>query len=134
MSIPIPAHMQKTTALDFDKHAKDTFTLTDYVLEKVLDNIILVQYVDTPDSDNTTVLRKGILVPIDHTTSAWRIGKIILAGPDCKNVKQGDFVCFPNDKGIPASNVDVKGLGKVKSSIFLDETRIFGVCSPAKEE
>jgi len=94
MSIPIPTHMQKTTALDFDKHAKDTFTLTDYVLEKVLDNIILVQYVDTPDSDNTTVLRKGILVPIDHTTSAWRIGKIILAGPDCKNVKEGDFVCF----------------------------------------
>jgi len=78
MSIPIPSHMQKTTALDFDKHAKDTFTLTDYVLDKVLDNIILVQYVDTPDSDNTTVLRKGILVPINHTTSAWRIGKIIL--------------------------------------------------------
>jgi hypothetical protein len=125
--------MQKTSALNFDKHASDTFTLIDdFVLDKVLDNIILVRYVDTPDS-NQTVMRNGILVPIDHTKAAWRIGQIILAGPDCKNVKIDDYVCFPNDKGIPVSNVVVKGLGKIKQSIFLDETRIFGVCSKAEQ-
>ena len=78
-------------------------------------------------------MRNDILVPIDHTKAAWRIGQIILAGPDCKNVKVDDFVCFPNDKGIPVSNVVVKGLGKIKQSIFLDETRIFGVCSRAEQ-
>jgi len=132
-NVPVPVHMQKTSALNFEKHASDTFTLIDdFELDKVLDNIILVRYVDTPDS-NQTVMRNGILVPIDHTKAAWRIGQIILAGPDCKNVKVDDFVCFPNDKGIPVSNVVVKGLGKIKQSIFLDETRIFGVCSRAKQ-
>lgn len=132
-NVPVPVHMQKTSALNFEKHASDTFTLVDdFELDKVLDNIILVRYVDTPDS-NQTVMRNGILVPIDHTKAAWRIGQIILAGPDCKNVKVDDFVCFPNDKGIPVSNVVVKGLGKIKQSIFLDETRIFGVCSRAEQ-
>lgn len=132
-NVPVPVHMQKTSALNFEKHASDTFTLIDdFELDKVLDNIILVRYVDTPDS-NQTVMRNGILVPIDHTKAAWRIGQIILAGPDCKNVKVDDFVCFPNDKGIPVSNVVVKGLGKIKQSIFLDETRIFGVCSRAEQ-
>ena len=132
-NVPIPVHMQRTSALNFDKHASDTFTLIDdFVLENVLDNIILVRYIDTPDS-NQTVMRNGILVPIDHTKAAWRIGQIILAGPGCKFLKIGDFVCFPNDKGIPVSNVAVKGIGKIKQSIFLDETRIFGVCSKAEE-
>jgi hypothetical protein len=132
-NVPVPVHMQKTSALNFDKHASDTFTLIDdFELDKVLDNIILVRYVDTPDS-NQTVMRNGILVPIDHTKAAWRIGQIILAGPDCKNVKVDDYVCFPNDKGIPVSNVVVRGLGKIKQSIFLDETRIFGVCSKAEQ-
>lgn len=132
-NVPVPVHMQRTSALNFEKHASDTFTLVDdFELDKVLDNIILVRYVDTPDS-NQTVMRNGILVPIDHTKAAWRIGQIILAGPDCKNVKVDDYVCFPNDKGIPVSNVVVKGLGKIKQSIFLDETRIFGVCSRAEQ-
>jgi hypothetical protein len=132
-NVPVPVHMQRTSALNFDKHASDTFTLIDdFELDKVLDNIILVRYVDTPDS-NQTVMRNGILVPIDHTKAAWRIGQIILAGSECKNVKVDDYVCFPNDKGIPVSNVVVKGLGKIKQSIFLDETRIFGVCSRAEQ-
>ena len=132
-NVPVLVHMQKTNALNFDKHASDTFTLVDdFVLDKVLDNIILVKYVDTPDS-NQTIMRNGLLVPIDHTKAAWRIGQIILAGPDCKNVKIGDYVCFPNDKGIPVSNVAVKDIGKIKQSIFLDETRIFGVCSKAEQ-
>ena len=131
-NVPVPVHMQRTSALNFDKHASDTFTLIDdFELDKVLDNIILVRYVDTPDS-NQTVMRNGILVPIDHTKAAWRMGQVVLAGPDCKNLKVDDYVCFPNDKGIPVSNVVVKGVGKIKQSIFLDESRIFGVCSKAE--
>lgn len=73
-NVPVPVHMQRTSALNFEKHASDTFTLIDdFELDKVLDNIILVRYVDTPDS-NQTVMRNGILVPIDHTKAAWRIG------------------------------------------------------------
>jgi hypothetical protein len=132
-NVPVPVHMQRTSALNFDKHARDTFTLIDdFELDKVLDNIILVRYVDTPDS-NQTVMRNGILVPIDHTKAAWRMGQVVLAGPDCKNLKVDDYVCFPNDKGIPVSNVVVKGVGKIKQSIFLDESRIFGVCSRAEQ-
>ena len=135
-NVPVPVHMQKTSALNFDKHANDTFTLSsDYILDKVLDNIILVKFVDTPD-DNQTIMRNGLLVPIDHTKAAWRIGQVVLAGPDCKHLKPGDFVCFPNDKGIPCSNIAVRKDEEVltiKKCIFLDESRIFGVCSAAPQ-
>jgi hypothetical protein len=55
----------------------------------------------------------------------WRIAKVILAGPDCKTVTEGDIIVFPNDKGIQVSN-----LNDYKNVVFLNESRIFGVCEP----
>jgi co-chaperonin GroES (HSP10) len=53
----------------------------------------------------------------------WRVGKVILAGPNCKTVKEGDYIVFPNDKGIQAANIN-----DLKNIVFLSENRIFGVC------
>tara|TARA_R100000808_G_scaffold15544_1_gene35832 strand:+ start:5961 stop:6443 length:483 start_codon:yes stop_codon:yes gene_type:complete len=117
--------------IDLDQYTNDTFTLLGYKLSKVLDNIILVQYVDLADETGDTVLRNGIAIPLAHVEKAWRIGKVILAGPTCKHVAVDDYVCFPSDKGIPCSNLDVEGFGILRDSVFLDEARIFGVCKPA---
>ena len=116
--------------IDLDDYTNDTFTLLGYKLSDVLDNILLVQYVDLADETGQTVMRNGIAIPLAHVEKAWRIGRIVLAGPNCKHVKVGDHVCFPSDKGIPCSNLDVEGVGVVKDSVFLDENRIFGVCKP----
>lgn len=109
---------------DLDAYNTESFHLADYKLTKVLDDILLVQYVDASD-DGRTIMRNGIAVPIDIAKYTWRIGKVILAGNQCKTVAVGDYVVFPNDKGIRASNIN--GLRNV---VFLNEIRIFGVCEP----
>ncbi len=97
-----------------------------------MDDVILVQYTDqTPDG--STILRRGIHIPVNADTKAWRIGKVILAGPNCKLVKQHDYVIFPNNLGIPISNLDVEGFGTLETGLFLNEQRIFGIASIPKD-
>jgi len=107
--------------------------LDDYAIEKTLDTILLVEFADTAQSGEMT--RNGIVIPIGQMTSKpWRLGKIIIAGTKCEQVKVGDYITFPNDKGIPVSNIKVKAGGEIltiKQAIFLDENRIFGVCVKA---
>ena len=98
--------------------------LIDWHLDKVLDDILMCQYVDVNDA-GTEVKRGSIWVPINTVHFAWRVAKVLLAGPNCKTVKQGDHIIFPNDKGIQVNN-----LNGLKNSVFLNESRIFGVCSP----
>jgi hypothetical protein len=116
--------------IDLDRYTNDAFTLLGFKLSTVLDDIILVQYADLADDTGDTVMRNGIAIPLAMVAKAWRIGLVVLAGPNCKHVKSKDYVCFPNDKGIPCSNLDVDGVGILKDAVFLNENRIFGVCKP----
>ena len=115
--------------IDLDTYSNDNFTLFGFKLSQVLDDIILVQYADTDDGGKS-VLRGGIVIPLAHVERAWRIGKVVLAGPKCEHVKVNDFICFPSDKGIPCSNLDVDEIGVLKEATFLNEGRIFGICKP----
>lgn len=110
----------------------ENFNLFGYELAHVLDDIILVKYVDCND-EGTEILKDGVWVPINTSTFTWRIGEVLLAGPNCDLVKVGDHVCFPNDKGIAVGNLEIAEHGKVKNSCFLNEDRIFGVCHPKGE-
>jgi hypothetical protein len=93
-------------------------------LTKVLDDILMCQYIDT-NENGTEVKRGSLYVPINVTTFAWRLAKVILAGPKCSTVKEGDVIMFPNDKGLQVAN-----LNNMKNIVFLNENRIFGVCEP----
>ena len=53
----------------------------------------------------------------------------MLIGPNAKTVKVGDFVCFPNNMGVPIANIQIENYGNLKKGIFLNEQRIFGICS-----
>lgn len=110
----------------------ENFNLFGYELTHVLDDIILVKYVDCND-EGTEILKNGVWVPINTSTFTWRIGEVLLAGPNCTLVKAGDHVCFPNDKGIAVGNLEIATQGKIKNSCFLNEDRIFGVCQPKSE-
>lgn len=110
----------------------ENFNLFGYELSNVLDDIILVKYVDCND-EGTEILKNGVWVPVNTSTFTWRIGVVLLAGPNCGLVKVGDHVCFPNDKGIAVGNLEVAEHGKVKNSCFLNEDRIFGICNPKSE-
>lgn len=122
----------KKSLIDLEQHTSDQFTLLGYKLANVFDDIILTQYVDTDSSDHVT--RGGVIVPLNAETKAWRLGRVLLVGPNCQYTEVGDIVCFPNDKGIPVSNIDVEGVGVVKNGMFLNEQRLFGICKPTDEE
>lgn len=121
-------------AVQLDKYASsENFNLFGYELTTVLDDIILVKYVDCND-DGTEILKNGVWVPINVNTYAWRLGEVLLAGPNCQLVKTGDVVCFPNDRGIQVGNLEVEDQGKIKNSCFLNEERIFGICKAKSDD
>jgi len=110
--------------VQLDLYKGSSLELIDWNLDKVLDDILMCQYVDV-NEDGTEVKRGSIWVPINTVHFAWRVAKVLLAGPKCQTVREGDHIIFPNDKGIQVTN-----LNGLKNIVFLNESRIFGVCSP----
>jgi len=124
----------KRSLIDLDTYQNDTFSLLGYKLKTVLDDILLVQYVDL-SNDGKSIMRNGILIPLAQVQRTWRIARVVLKGPLCKYTNVGDYICFPDDKGIKVDNISVKGFeGSVRDCVFLNEARIFGVCDPEEIE
>lgn len=114
--------------VQLDNYIGNEFNLDGWNLTKVLDDILMCQYIDVND-DGTEIKRGSIWVPINTVNFTWRLARVVLAGPDCKTVKEGDVVVFPNDKGISVANMN-----NLKHVVFLNEGRIFGVCESETEE
>jgi hypothetical protein len=127
---PVPKSL-----IDFSSLPKNSFNSVfyGYNLKNVLDDILLCTFVDETE-DGTSIVRNGLHVPVNTDTKAWRIGEVILAGPNVKYAKVGDYVCFPNNLGVPVANIDVESYGTLKKGIFLNEQRIFGICSLRKDD
>ena len=107
---------------------KDIPLPEDYEIVELLSNVISVEYVDVA-SDGKSIMRNGIILPnqvIDNR--AWRVAKVKLAGPACKQVKVGDIIIFPGDRGLQSIQRNGKML------VFLSEERIFGICRPIEKE
>lgn len=116
----------------FTTNSFDSF-FNGYQLCHVLDDIILVKYVDEGNNNNE-IIRGGIVVPVNADSQAWRIGEVVLAGKSCQLVERGDHICFPNNLGINIANIEVEGYGTLKSGHFINEQRIFGVVKPMEKE
>ena len=107
---------------------KDIPLPEDYEIVELLSSVISVEYVDV-SPDGKSIMRNGIILPnqvVDHR--AWRVAKVTLAGPACKQVKVGDIVIFPGDRGLQSIQKNGKML------VFLSEDRIFGICKPITKE
>lgn len=115
--------------IDLSSHSEGDFGLDDLELAVVLDDILLVEYIDTT-ADQDGIVRNGIYIPTNTLTKAWRKAKVILAGPRVQYTNVGDIVVFPNNLGITVSNLDISNYGKIKGGVFLNESRIFGICKP----
>jgi hypothetical protein len=127
--IPRPPQEDKIAGkVQLDNYLGSDINLTGWKLSKVLDDILMCQYIDV-NEDGTEVKRGNLWVPINAVNFTWRLARVLLAGPDCKTVKQGDVVIFPNDKGIQVAN-----LNGYKHIVFLNESRIFGVCESLKKD
>lgn len=103
---------------------KDLPLPEDYEITELLSNVIAAEYADVAE-DGKSIMRNGIILPaqvVDHR--AWRVARVTLAGPECKQVKKGDIVIFPGDRGLQSLQRNGKMI------IFLSEERIFGICKP----
>jgi len=123
------ANSNEAGLIDLKSYENDVFSIFGYKLNALFDDVLLATFVDLSESGDA-INRNGVLIPINNIQKAWRIGKVLLAGPKCQTAGVGSYICFPNDKGIPVSNIDVEGYGVVKNGIFLNEGRIFGLCTP----
>ena len=112
--------------IDLTKYTDNDIGIDDYVLDKVMGDIILVEFCDITATGD--VMRNGILVPENVLQRAWRKGKVLLKGPLVKYTNIGDIVLFPNNVGIRVSNIEVNNYGKINNGLFLNEERMFGVC------
>jgi hypothetical protein len=121
--------------IDLSRLPRHTFNFVfdGYSLDMILDDAILVHYLDESE-DGRTLLRGGLHVPLNADAKAWRIGQIILAGPRVKYVAKGDTIMFPNNLGVEIGGIQVTGYGKLEKGIFLNEQRIFGKVTPLKDE
>ena len=128
-------HDVKRSLIDLDTYQNsDTFSLQGYNLSKVMDDIVLAQFVDLSD-DGQSVVRNGIHIPLAQVQRTWRLAKVILIGPNVEECKPGDIVCFPDDKGIKVDNMSIKGYDKpLRDCIFLNEQRFFGICEELEHD
>lgn len=134
-NIDILAPQKKIIDLDgAHNESLDNLVTEDYVLDFIFDDIILIEFIDEiSDGTGDVVERGGIFVPTNSIQRAWRKGKIILAGPECKYAKKGDVVVFPNNLGMGLANTEIGGYGWLRKGIFLNESRLFGICSKKKK-
>jgi hypothetical protein len=104
-------------------------TLIGYAVESLEDDIVLVEFVDRLETGEE-IIRNGIVVPINASTKAWRIGQVVMQGKSALTTTAGDHVTFPNNLGVPVSNIVVKQPGgefqTVKKGQFINAQRIFG--------
>lgn len=131
MALSIDNLATQKSLIDLSSTPRNSFNsvFIGYDLESLLDDIILAEYLDEGGTSNT-IMRNGIVVPVNADTNAWRIGKVILCGSSCHKVKAGDIICFPNNMGVPIANIEVVNHGRVGHGIFLNEQRIFGIVKP----
>jgi cellobiose-specific phosphotransferase system component IIB len=113
-----------------DRNLPTDFGLEDYVLSKLMDDVMLIEFCDLESGEDGAeyVLRGGIAIPVNQVHNMWRKGKVILKGPNVRYTEVGEIVLFPANMGIQVSNVEVEGFGKIQKGLFLNEQRMFGIC------
>lgn len=114
-------------AIEIERYAGANFDVdTEFQITKMPFDTLLVHF---EDGDADAKLKGNIFVPLgaQQQGKVWRTGKVLMAGTGCRLVQEGDYVTFPNDKGINAKAVNVKGMGVVNHCIFIAEDRIFAI-------
>jgi len=130
MAVSIDVLAPQKSHLDLSDSALPTdFGLDDFVLTKLFDDVILIEYCDmVSEETGDYVMRGSIAIPVAQIHNAWRKGKVLLKGPNVRYTDIGEIVMFPTNMGIGISNIDVEGHGMLKHGLFINEQRMFGGC------
>jgi hypothetical protein len=114
-----------------DKNLPVDFGMEEYVLSRLMDDVMLLEFCDLQGSDDGVeyIMRGGIAIPINNVMNAWRKGRVILKGPNVRYTEVGEIVMFPANMGVQIGNLEVEGYGSVKKGLFLNEQRMFGIAA-----
>tara|TARA_R100000278_G_scaffold28912_2_gene26302 strand:+ start:1367 stop:1825 length:459 start_codon:yes stop_codon:yes gene_type:complete len=134
VNIDVLAPQKKLIDLDgAHNESLDNLITDDYVLDFIFDDILLIEFIDeVNDGAGDAVMRGGVYIPTNAIQRAWRKGRVILAGPESKYTKKDDIVVFPNNLGVGISNTEIGNHGMLRKGIFLNESRLFGICKKKK--
>lgn len=124
--------------IDLSKAHEDSLdsTLIGYAVESLEDDIVLIEFVDRFETGEE-IIRNGIVVPANANPKAWRVGRVVMQGKSALTTQPGDYVTFPNNMGIPVSNLVIKNDSKFETigrGQFINAQRIFGKLHRLKED
>ena len=124
--------------VDLYSHSDGDFGSTDNILlSETLGDILLVEFIDLVDEGGDFIKRGSVFVPVNTLTSAWRKGRVLIAGKGAKYVKANDLVTFPNNLGIAVNKLPIASstgeMYTTRKAIFLNEDRLFGICKAIEE-
>lgn len=121
----LPRENRGIASLNLDEYSNEKLPI-DWEFESPAGDIIVGVLAD--ETKEGEVIRGGIVLNRDVTRFMWRVMKITKLGPDCTDhYNVGDFVMFPNDRGLKAVSMDGQKL------VFLNEERLFGRVKPTEE-
>lgn len=93
ISHAIRKHYQSEKIVNYD------LDFSRWNIKKLYKDTLWVQMIDDPDAD--TVVRNGIAIPISQSKGLYRLGKVLLAGQDVKEAKEGEYIRFATGLGSP---------------------------------
>ena len=112
-----------------------TFDFGDWEITNLFKDTVLIQFVDAVEEDgDEEYIKKDedsvILIPASKARDFFRLGKVVLAGPDCSEfIKPGTHVIVPPAMGL-------RGLKKVngRKTVFIREEQIMCVVDKPNKE
>ena len=117
---------------ELEQYASATLPTSNFEIIGVTDDILLCEY-DDCNSDGNEIERDGIWMNIDITKALYRSAVVLMVGENVSpRIKVGDRIAFPNDKGIPAVQLDSNGAKR--NIVLLNESRVFFFLAPKKED
>lgn len=115
------AKVQGYAPLNLDM-ASNADVPNEFEFEGVFGDIIMLEVID--ENEHGEVYRDGIWLKQDVTKKMWRRGRVSLIGPQCNELKIGDEVAYPSDRGLKMVN------DGGKKFIFMNMERLFGKLKP----
>lgn len=120
----LPRENMGLPSLNLD-HMQGTRVMDCWKTVKTMGDIIMAEYVD--ENENGEVMRGSIWVKMEVVQKLWRVARVLKLGPKCSgNIKIGDLIRFPGDRGIPMITSDGN------KYIYLNEERVFDVVEPGE--
>lgn len=77
--------------------------LSKWKIKQLYKDTLWIQLLDEPAAD--TIMRNGIALPVSQTKGLFRLGKVIMCGPDTKHAQVGEIIRFSHGVGMPYEQV-----------------------------